>query len=612
MCGIIGIVAKNAKVYDGRARDMMTRLSHRGPDGSGLKIFDDCILGHQRLSIIDIAGGIQPMFNTKESTAVVFNGEIYGFKDIKKTLKKYPFKTDSDTEVILALYEDKGESFVKNLDGMFAFGLWDDTKKTLIAARDRFGEKPFYYAFGPLGEFIFASEIKAILASGLVVPILDKSSLAHYLNKLCVHPTKTIYENIHVLPPAHMLVLENGKVNVSRYWEQPKTNDSITIEDAVPEFERLLNKAVQKQLVADVPVGAFLSGGIDSTTIVSIASKFNPHIKTFSFGYEGTKNELYFARLAAEKYHTNHHELHDTDFKIAELLLAMGDIYDEPFADSSNISTYLISKLTKKHASVVLSGDGADELLGGYQGWNRPIMAMTDPHVKNFPGKAVILRLVAQAAIRRNWQKKVAVINKARGLHYRNNFAQAIDAHRTSNVFFKPDEIKDLGIEQDLFSTPPSWKTTNTVDDALRDDVENYMPGDILVKTDRASMANSLELRAPFLDVPFAEFAISLPTRLKMTDTEDKMILRRAYENNWPKLIRTRNKQGFGAPIEIWLNKPEVGELIQEYLRNPKRKIFQYISFRNTQKYVSEKKDKLWILLNLSIWMEKNYFQTTP
>lgn len=607
MCGIAGIIAKDAIRHEGCTRHMLRTIAHRGPDDSRVTVYPHAALGHARLSIVDLAGGAQPMLNHAGTTAVVFNGEIYGYQAIREKLT-YPFTTSSDTEVILALYAARGASFVSELPGMFSFGLWDDTTGTFIAARDRFGEKPFYYAFGKQGELIFASEIKAILASGLLEPQLSKDSLAHYLSKLYVHPSKTIYSNIHTLPPAHTLTYNSGHLTVTRYWHQPTTNDTISLDEALPKFTSLLTDAVAKQLVADVPVGAFLSGGLDSTTVVSIASRLKPHIKTFSFGYEGTKNELTYARLAANAYGTDHYELRDHDYDIAELLLLMADVYDEPFADSSNISTYLISKLTKEHATVVLSGDGADELLGGYYGWYRPIIAMTDPLVTNFTGKTLLLRLIAQIALRRNWRRKTEVINRARGLYYRNNFMTAIDAHRQSNVFFKPNEISELGIIGSVVLPKPSWEPTNTVDDAMRDDIENYMPGDILVKTDRASMANSLELRAPFLDVSFAEFALSLPHRLKITNDEDKLILRRAYAAAWPEQIRTRSKQGFGAPVDIWMSKPAVAALIEGYLNDPTKKIFNYLSYTQTRKYVREKNYKLWILLTLSIWMEKHKF----
>lgn len=607
MCGITGIIAKSSPEYSERVSAMMRSLEHRGPDASGLAVFKNCTLGHRRLSIVDIATGSQPMHNVNKTVAVTFNGEIYGYQEIKKKLSCYPFRTASDTEVIIALYETHGENFVKELPGAFAFALWDDRSGTLIAARDRFGEKPFYYAIGENGEFIFASEIKAILASGLIKPSLSESSLSHYLHKLYIHPSKTIYSNIHTIPPAHMLVYKNGQATVSRYWSIPKTNEKITLEEAVPEFKRLLSDAVKKQLVADVPVGLFLSGGLDSTTIVSLASKLAPNIKTFAFGFEGTKNELDFAKAAAEKYGTEHHEMRDTNYNIADLILKMGDVYDEPFADSSNIPTYLISQKTREYATVVLTGDGGDELLGGYT-WYQSLIAMEEGQPSDFPGKLLLMRIAAQIAMRGNFSNKVELISKARGFGYRKKYQNILEAHRASNVYFTKKEISLLGVKEVLNTKNPSWPLTNTIDDAMKDDLEDYMPGDILVKIDRASMANSLELRAPFLDVPFAEFAASLPHRLKINSAEDKIILRRAFETSWPEEIRTRSKLGFGGPVKLWLKKPEVAALINEYLNDPNKKIFQHISFRNSRKYLAQGGNKLWTLLTLSIWMEKHSF----
>lgn len=612
MCGIIGIIAKSSPEYTDRARAMMRTLKHRGPDADGLVSFDGCMLGHQRLSIVDLKTGAQPMYNASKNIAVTFNGEIYGYKEIKEKMSDYHFLTSSDTEVILGLYETHGENFVKKLPGMFAFAIWDERTRTLVAARDRFGEKPFYYASGKNGEFIFASEIKAILASGLIKPIISRDSIAHYLHKLYVHPAKTIYENVHTLPPAHMLVYKNGKFTISRYWNMPETNKTITMEEAVPRFKRLLEDAVRKQLVADVPVGAFLSGGLDSTTIVSIASKIHPKLKTFAFGYEGTKNELSFAKIAAEKYKTEHRELHDKDHDIDELILKMADIYDEPFADSSNISTYLISKLTRKHATVVLSGDAGDELLGGYYGWYHSLLAMSDKELKSLPGKILFMKILSRISMRMNWKNKANLISKTRGLYYRSIYKNVLEAHKVSNVFFKDTELEKLGFKRKKTEITPSFPESNTVDDAMRQDIEDYMPGDILVKIDRASMANSLELRAPFLDVPFAEFAISLPYRLKIDSKEEKIIMRRAFEDSWPEPIRTRSKLGFGAPVHIWLKKPKMQELIDRYLNDPQKKIFSYVSFVESRKYINRKNYadyKVWILLNLSIWMEKHTFK---
>lgn len=604
MCGIIGLIHTEAPKYEENARTMISTLSHRGPDGDGISIFPKAILGHRRLAIVDLANGAQPMFNREKDTAITFNGEIFGYKDIKKNLK-YDFQTNSDTEVILALYKTYGEDFTKHLPGQFAFAIWDEKKQTLIASRDRFGEKPFYYAIGENGEFLFASEIKALISSKLIKPEIDPDSIAHYLHKLYVHPTKTIYKNVFTLPPAHTLFYKDGKFTIKRYWNLPETNESITLSEAIPKFKKLLEDAVRKQLVADVPVGAFLSGGLDSTTVVSIASKMTNKIKTFAFGYEGTKNELSFAKLAAEKYKTQHHELHDKDHNIADLILKMADIYDEPFADSSNISTYLISKLTRNHTTVVLSGDGGDELLGGY-GWYKPLVNVNDKKLFDSKAKMMLLRIAGRLAMRLNAKNKVSIITEARRLFYKENFDNVLEAHRASNVFFKNKELEKILLKGELKSHKPSFKTKNTVNDAMLDDVEDYMPGDILVKTDRASMANSLELRAPFLDVPFAEFALSLPYSLKLNTKEDKIILRKAFSESWPEEIQKRNKLGFGAPIDIWIKKKEVQDLIDIYLNNKNKKIYEYISFENSQKYIKKNDYKTWILLTLSIWLEKH------
>lgn len=604
MCGIIGIVHKDAPNYEASARAMLSCIAHRGPDGDGVYAFPGAILGHRRLSIIDLSTGAQPMFSPDKKVAITFNGEIYGYKEIKKELD-YPFQTTSDTEVILALYKKYGQDFTKHLPGMFAFAIWDDTDQTLIASRDRFGEKPFYYAFGKNKELIFASEIKAILASGLITPEIDPDSIAHYLHKLYVHPQKTIYKNIFTLPPAHTLKYKNNVLTIERYWNIPEPDQKITLEQALPKFKELLRDAVKKQLVADVPVGAFLSGGLDSTTVVSLATEFTKKIKTFSFGYEGTKNELSFARLAAEQYNTEHYELHDKDHNIAELILKMADIYDEPFADSSNVSTYLISKLTREHSTVVLSGDGGDELLGGY-GWYKPLLTMNDDKAFDSKAKMLLLQIAGRVAMKLNLKNKVSIITEARRLYYKNNFDSVLKAHRASNVYFKESELKKILKKGTLRLVPPSFELKNNVEDALRDDIEDYMPGDILVKTDRASMANSLELRAPFLDVPFAEFVMSLPYTLKLTADEDKILLRRAFEKAWPEAIQKRNKLGFGAPVSIWLKKKEVQDLVTEYLLNKNKKIYSYISYDAVEKYIIKNDYKTWVLLSLSIWLEKH------
>jgi asparagine synthase (glutamine-hydrolysing) len=373
MCGIAGIVADSPRGYEDRVWEMVNCLGHRGPDGSGVHIFDNCILGHTRLTIVDLETGSQPMLCALTDVGVTFNGEVYGYKTIRAAIPDYPFRTKSDTEVLLALYHHHGRSLPEKLPGMFSFAIWDNRMRELFCARDRFGEKPFYYAQGARGEFLFASEIKALLASGLVTPVLDEEAVAHYMKYLYVHPHRSIYRNIHALPPAHYLRYAEGKIQVERYWTLPDTDSKIELPEAADQFRMLFEQAVSRQLVADVPVGAFLSGGLDSSTVVAVASRFCPKLHTYSFAFEDSVSELPFAREVAARYRTEHVELADDTVDIAELLVAMQQVYDEPFADSSNIPTYMISRLAREHTKVILTGDGGDELLAGYP-WYRPLL----------------------------------------------------------------------------------------------------------------------------------------------------------------------------------------------------------------------------------------------
>lgn len=607
MCGIVGIITSVAPIKDYRSQleNMIKALEHRGPDEQGRYFFSkDCAFGHARLSIVDLKTGQQPMLTPDQTIGVTFNGELYGYQDIRKTLK-YPFQTSSDTEMLLALYRSYDEEMISHIPGMFSFALWDSQERKLVCARDRFGEKPFYYAIGTGGEFIFASEIKAILATGLVNPILDKEMLAYYLQHLYVHPTRTIYKNISTLPPAHRLVYQEGKVTVTRYWKFPDTNSSITLSEAKDRFTTLLSEAVKKQLVADVPVGAFLSGGLDSSTITAFASRFTPRLKTFSFAFERGLNESGFAREVAGKYGTDHTELSTTKFDVADILQKMNQVYDEPFADSSNIPTYVLAGLAKQHTTVVLTGDGGDELLGGYTQWYQPLLTMSrlQSSSKNyiswfarFIGRMITLQK------RRAWYLY-------KGLQFKKTYSSVIQAHESQNTYFSDVDIKKFGLSLSQISFASSWTSNNTLDDAMKMDIENYMPGDILVKTDRAAMAHALELRAPFLDVDFAEFCISLPYNLKISEKEEKIIMREACKSLWPVSVQKRSKQGFGAPVEKWLELPGVEELRKQYLFNPNAKLWNTIPFTSSQEVIKKNTYQTWILLVLSIWMETHSFE---
>ncbi|HBU06924.1 MAG TPA: asparagine synthase (glutamine-hydrolyzing) [Candidatus Magasanikbacteria bacterium] len=598
MCGITGIVSKNSRDHVEKLDKMISTLNHRGPDGNGRAIFDNCLLGHNRLSIIDLSTGDQPMYSFDHKQVIVFNGEIYGYKDIKNQLNNYNFQTTSDTEVILALYNKYGEDMMSHLPGAFAFAIWDESEKRLFAARDRFGEKPFYYAWGKNNEFIFASEIKAIIASGLVETILDDESVVHYLQHLYVHPSRTIYKNIKVLPPAHSLILKDKTVEIKRYWNLPPVDEKINEEEAIEKFHILLEQAVSRQLVADVPVGVFLSGGLDSSTIVAVASKFKNPLKTFSFGFGDLINELPFASEIAKKYSTEHTELR-SDYNIAETFLKMNEVYDEPFADSSNIPTFLISREASKYVKVALSGDAGDELFGGYDWYKTYLYNSKTNNFINPDVRFLFWKIMAKLKIHNDQTFFKA---RAESLLKGKNVFQA---HKLQNTYFNNQEITRIGLNINNKEYQPSWNLYNNIDDAFRHDLTDYMPGDILVKTDRASLANGLELRAPFLDIDFASFCISLPARLKVNLNSDKHILRRAYESAWTESIRKRSKQGFGAPVKIWLKDKQMQELKNQYLNNPNNKIFNFISYDVSKKISAKNNYKTWALLVLALWFDK-------
>ena len=598
MCGIAGIISLNSGLIKNNLKKMASVLVHRGPDAEGFFYFNECALAHRRLSIVGIDTGAQPMLTSDNKVGVTFNGEIYGYNKIKERFVDYDFKTDSDTEIILALYKRYGINFLEHLPGMFAFALWDDNKKELICARDRFGEKPFYYAFGKNGEFLFASEIKAIIASGLIEPVLDRGSVAHFLKHLYVHPSKTIYKNIFILPAAHRLIYKDGNITINRYWNFPEVNVSLSLDDTLLRFKELLDNAVKKQLVADVPVGAFLSGGLDSSTIVALASRFKPGLKTFSFAFRDSINELPYARLVANKYKTEHIELFDDSDDIAGLFLKMQEVYDEPFADSSNIPMYMISKLARRHLKVVLTGDGGDELFGGY-GWYKPFLYNNKFFRHDF---VYLLGRILRRLVGNN-----LLIQKHLGAKFNINFSSPVEAHLCGQeTVFSDSDLQGFGMGSIIDSDKIDWMKSGNLDDVMKLDVRKYMAGDILVKVDRASMANGVELRAPFLDVDFATFCLNLPYNLKINSKEDKIILRRAYSEKLPLKILKRNKQGFGAPVEKWLKDKAMRDLKQEYLSNPKNKIYDLISYEKAQPFINMGNYKTWALLTLSVWIDRN------
>lgn len=613
MCGVAGIV--NSGTLDRSARSRVSRmvdaLRHRGPDGSGLsEIGSNAVLGHARLSIVDLAGGAQPMRSRDARLAVTFNGEIYGYRKLRAATE-YPYATESDTELLLAMYANTGPKMVGSLPGMFAFAIWDDQEESLFCARDRFGEKPFYYTLTPAGDFVFASEIKAILASGLLCPVLDAESVAHFLQKSYVHPHRSIYSNVSVLPPGHCLIYRDGKVSVEKYWQIPRLRGRISLEEAGEELGRLLRAAVAKQLVADVPISGFLSSGLDSTTIMAIAAENNPDLTAFSFDFEDVDSEADIAERSARRYGLNFQRLRIGNFDPVEVLQKTISIYDEPFADSSSIPTYLISKAAAEYTKVALTGDGADELLGGYDFQYRALLRFDEAKAWGRNRDLVYLaaKLLGKLRFRAASRGLVDLGDKMNFFWGCQEPWQALAGMRSACPF---TEVQRLLGPRELCPggghPVPRFERQEPMEDALFYDTETYMAGQILVKTDRASMANGLELRAPFLDVEFAEFALSLSADLKISRTSSKIVLRQAFEAAWNEEVATNYKRGFGSPIEKWLRTPAFQSLVDDYLVRPDRKIHEVVRYAPPSDPGYYPAPLAYNLLVLSMWMEQNSF----
>lgn len=569
MCGIAGIVAHQANRHKDALEAMHARIVHRGPDGIGFHFFSDCALAHARLSIIDLETGAQPLLYTQQERAakvrsgIVFNGEIYNYRELKRAFD-LECHTNADTEIIPALYHKLGDNFCKHLIGMFAFALWDEENQRLVCARDRFGEKPFYYAITHDNEFIFASEVQAIIASGLVRPVLNPNALSSYLTLRYIPEGTSIYKEVRQIEPGNMLIWQNGRITITPYWELPaQVASPPTQQEAAEEMGRLTRQAVSRCLVSDVEVGLLLSGGLDSTTIAALASNITA-LRAFSFGFRGARDERPYAREVALYYGLPYVEMTDDALDPSSLLLKMCEVYGEPFADPSAPATFSLCNNVSRHVKVALSGDGADELLGGYDYWYQPMLTLESGADDT----------------------RVAVAN----------------AHWQSLSAFSPEEIAGLGLPAVDRIYPPHL--SGSVDDALRMDLTSFLPSDILRKTDRAAMHNGLELRAPFLDADLTAFLISLPPAYKVTLKTTKLLLRQTFARLWPPAIIKRPKQGFGFNVRDWLDRPDVVMMRQYYLAQPQRKIFSLFPRHVLGRMAMDNGTKGWHFLILSVWLE--------
>lgn len=622
MCGICGkININNREVVDARLIHKMTEvLKHRGPDDEGIYINGNVGIGHRRLSIIDLSKDArQPMSNEDKSIWIVCNGEIYNFQELRKVLEKkgHIFCSRSDTEVIIHLYEELGTDCVEKLRGMFAFCIWDEKRKRLFLARDRIGQKPLNYAIKN-GNIIFASEIKSILQDPEISREVDINALDSYLTYQYVPAPETMFSGINKLPPAHSLVWENGKIKIERYWNLNFQNKINMAEDEFCQrILDLLTEATKIRLVSDVPLGVFLSGGIDSSAIVGLMSKLSSHpVKTFSIGFEEeTFNELKYARKVAKIFATDHHE-YIVKPEALNILPKIIWHFNEPFADSSCIPTYYLSKMTRQEVTVALNGDGGDETFAGYERY----VANKIANIYNLIPQSIRKNLVSfittvlpESTRRKDFIKRFKRFAKANDSSRERRYARwmsIFDDDLKSNLYSEKlkNRLKGIDSWNYLLDVYRQSDANNFIDATLFVDIMTYLPGDLLVKIDISSMANSLEARSPFLDHKLMEFAASIPSNLKLKGWTTKYLLKKALTKILPKDILNRRKAGFGVPIGTWFRQ-ELKDYAYDILLSEKSLKRGYFKKEAIKRILDEhtkgKIDhgaRIWSLINFELW----------
>ena len=622
MCGIAGMVASanGRRVDEATIHRMCDMIIHRGPDDEGLLVKDGAGLGMRRLSIIDLAGGHQPLFNEDKSAWIVFNGEVYNFQDLRPDLEArgHRFRTHSDTETIIHLYEEYGSECVQKLRGMFAFAIYDEKKHALLIARDRLGKKPLHYALVD-GNLYFASEIKSILAVAPELAETNPEALMQYMYFGYIPDPQTAFRQIHKLPPGHLLEFEKGALKIRQYWDLPEysTHEPKSEEECLEELEHRLTEAVRIRLIADVPLGAMLSGGTDSSTVVALMSRVSAGpVKTFSIGFQHADfNEAAYARKVAEHFHTDHHEL-ILDPDVVETVDTLSRSLEEPFGDSSMLPTYYISKLARQHVTVALSGDGGDEVFAGYDRYRIHLENRSFDCIPGWAGrfyrKTVHPRLPYSMPARK-LAYSVALPWQERYIESISLQAFERDMGLLSPEFRERANGADpLNIMRGYLDRAPARDPLSRV---LYLDTKTYLPGDILTKVDRMSMLTSLEARVPLLDHEFVEWVTALPPKWKMRGTEQKYIFRKLAERvGVPAEVLHRPKQGFALPLVHWL-KNELKDLLLNVLYEPRTTQRGYFNQAAVRKLVDEHlqgrrihSGRIWRLLMFELW-HRNYLE---
>ena len=626
MCGIAGFIGKGDKEI---LQQMADELSHRGPDEEGFFINGNVFLGHRRLSIIDLKTGSQPIFNEDKTIAVIFNGEIYNFQNLKKRLFGHVFKTNSDTEILAHAYEERGIDFLKELNGMFAFALWDGKNKKLILARDRFGEKPLYW-FAQSGSFVFASELKSLMAHPLFKKEIDFLSLAKYFFFEYIPSPQSIFKNVHKLEPGHFLVFENGQVEIKQYYNLEFGVSPLDKLDKfydrenylMRELGERLEQSVKSRLISDVPLGIFLSGGIDSSTIAYFAQKNSSRpIKTFSIGFaEKSFDESKWARLVAKRLGTEHYERIFSLGEIRNLIQLVFNKLDEPLADASILPTYLLSKTAKEKVTVALGGDGGDEFWLGYPTSTAHYFFPLFKFLPNFVKKDLFGFFASLLPVSfKNFSLDFKIKKFLSGIDISNDILR----NQVWLSAFKPDElpnlfmpeihrdIKNRIIEDDIDKVSNENSGKSKWQRLVYAYAKHYLAEDILTKVDRASMMNSLEVRSPFLDHKLVSFINNLPDNFKLRGLTTKYLLKKLMAKYVGKDVVSRKKKGFGIPIAQWLagdlRKELEDSLFGEKIK--KQEIFNYPYIKKiTEEHLERRQNhrqKLWSLFVFQKWYER-------
>lgn len=619
MCGIAGKLDFDAPVDEATIHRMCQAMHHRGPDSRGVFAEDGVSLGIQRLAIIDVVGGDQPIFNEDETVVVVLNGEIYNFPSLREELSErgHRFRTHSDTEVLVHLYEELGERMVERLHGMFAFAIWDRTRKLLFLARDRVGKKPLFWA--RRGNTIwFASEIRALLEDPALDRTPDSHAIASYLAFQYVPHPQSAFQGVRKLPPATAMTVTADGESQTQYWslDYGEKIEGRSEEDLQEELRTLLWNATRIRLMSEVPLGAFLSGGIDSSAVVAAMSdQVSEPVKTFSIGFpDAAFDEVQFARMVAERFATDHHEFRVEPSAI-DIMPKLARHYGEPFADPSAIPSFYLAELTSNHVTVALNGDGGDESFAGYTrylandrsnhlNWMpRPLRALAPVAARPFARPGTVGATVSRV---HQFTEILAMDPSGRYTHRMSAFQGMF-----RGAYFQPEFLAALGDwDIDAVIERP-WRESTArgrIDRMMDVDVRTYLPDDLLVKMDIATMAYSVEARSPFLDHRLMEFAASLPVELKLDGTNGKRLLKSAMRGIVPDGILDREKMGFGVPLERWFRE-DLRELPRQLLLDPSSSVLTYLKpaaidemIRQHQDGVADHSLRIWVLLQLENW----------